>query len=131
MQASSEHALGVIQRHPVASARPAIVSGHQEALEAELLHHLDLVLGHAAERVVAVVGESARLAAVTVAAQVRRDDRELGRQPRRDEAPVDVRQWIAVQQEQRRPAAAHHAMNRHPRIAGGQIEAPKALVHLS
>ena len=54
-----------------------------------------------------MVRQAAGLAAVPVAPQVRRDHRELFGQARRDEAPVEVRQGIAVQQEQRRTDAAH------------------------
>jgi hypothetical protein len=118
----------MIERHPVAGPRAPVVAGHHEALEAELLHHLDLILGHAPEGVVAVVGPTPRLAAVAVAAQVGGDHRESRGEPRRDQTPVDVRQRIAVQQEQRRPGAPHHAVDRHLRIAGTKIEAAEPLV---
>jgi hypothetical protein len=86
-----EHALGVIERHPEAGARAPIVPGHPEALEAQLLHDLDLVLGHAPEGIVAVIRQPARLAAVAVAAQVRGDDRELLGQ-----GGATSRQWMCV-----------------------------------
>ena len=119
----------MIERHAVAGARAAVMAGHHEALEAELAHHVHLVLRHAPERIVAVVRQAARLAAVSVAAQVRRDHGEIVCQAGRDEAPVDVRQGIAVQQEQWRTDAAHHPVDRDLRIAGANVETAEALVH--
>jgi len=119
----------VVERHPVAGPGAPIVAGHHEALEAELLHDLDLVLGHPAKGIVAVIRQPARLATVAVAAQVGDDDGEVLGQPRVDESPVDVRQRVAVQQQQRGSGAADDAVDRDSRIAGGQIEAPEALVH--
>ena len=80
----------MIERHAIGGARAPVVAGDHEALEAELAHDVDLVLRHAPERVVAVVGQAARLAAVAVAAQVGGDHREVPGQARRDEAPVIV-----------------------------------------
>ncbi len=58
-------------------AAAAVLADDGEALEAEVPHHLDLVLRHRALRIVRVVGQPLRLAAVAVAAQVGGDDREL------------------------------------------------------
>jgi len=119
----------VVERHPVAGPGAPIVAGHHEALEAELLHDVDLVLGHAPERVVAVIGQAARLTAVAVATQVRSHDREALGQPGRDQPPVDVRERVAVEQEQRRPSASDHAVDGDAGIARVEIEPPEAVVH--
>ena len=49
----------MIQAHAVHGAPAAVVAGDEEALVAQGLHHLDLVLRHGAERVV----DAARLSA--------------------------------------------------------------------
>jgi hypothetical protein len=51
-----EHLVRMIERHPERRARAAVVAGDEESPEAELGHDLDLVLRHAPERVVGVVG---------------------------------------------------------------------------
>ncbi len=127
--AEGEHRGRMIERHAVGGARAPVVAGHHEPREAQRVHHVDLVLRHATERVVAVVGQAARLAAVAVAAQVGGDHGEVLGQPRRDEAPVDVRQGIAVEQEQGRSGASHHAVDRDMGIAGLEVEAAEAFVH--
>ena len=53
-------------RHPAA----AVVADDRELVEAEVLHHLDLIERHRALRVVAEVRRVRHLAAVAVAAQV-------------------------------------------------------------
>ena len=73
------HCGRMIQRHSIGGARAAVVAGHHETLEAELAHDVDLVLRHAPERVIAVVRQPARLAAVAVAAQIGGHDREVVR----------------------------------------------------
>jgi hypothetical protein len=50
------HRRRMIERHAVGGARAPIVAGDHESLEAELAHDVDLVLRHAPERIVAVVG---------------------------------------------------------------------------
>ena len=44
------HALRMIERQAIAHARAAVVAGHAELPEAEVFHHVDLVLPHAAKR---------------------------------------------------------------------------------
>jgi len=119
----------MIERHAVSRPRAPIVTGDHELLEAELVHDVDLVLRHAPERVVAVIGQAAGLAAVAVAAQVGRDNGEIVREARGHEAPVVVRERIAVQEQDRRTRAADHATDRHLGIARLDIEAAEALVH--
>ena len=71
------HAIRMIETHAVRHARAAVVTRHHECLEAELLHHLDLVLRHGAERIVLMVLGARRLGAVAIAAQIGRDHGEL------------------------------------------------------
>ena len=119
----------MVERHAKRRARASIVPGHVEPLEAEMLHHLDLVLGHAAERVVAVIRPAAGLPAVAVAAQVGTDDREVLREPRRDQVPRHQRQWIPVQQEHRRPAATVSEVDRALGIAGLDLDVLEPFEH--
>ena len=96
------HTTGIIERHAKRGARAAVVAGNHEFLEAQMFHHIDLVLPHAAKRIVAVVVFPARLAAVAVTAQIGRHHRVVLRQLRRHQMPVHMRQRIAVQQQHRR-----------------------------
>ena len=91
----------MVERHAKGGASAAVVAGHAELPEAQVLHDFDLVLRHAAERIVAVIFAPARFSAVAVAAEVRRDHGEILREPRRDEMPVRVRERIAVQEQHR------------------------------
>jgi hypothetical protein len=99
-------AVGMVEREPVGAAPAAIVAGDGEALEAEVRHDRDVVVGHRALGVRLVVVGGRRLGAVAVAAQIGADDRERVRQPRRDRMPHRVRLRVAVEQQQRRAAAA-------------------------
>ena len=96
-------------------APAAIVSDDREPVEAEMLHHLDLIEGHRSLRVVGVSLAVRRLAAVAVPAQVGRDHRVALRELRRDDAPRDVGLGCTMQQQQRRPGSADHTMNRRAR----------------
>ena len=49
--ASRLDAPGVVERHPVADPRAAVVPDHREALVAEARHHLHELGGHLALRV--------------------------------------------------------------------------------
>ena len=92
----------MIERHPIGGARAPVVARDHESLVAEMAHDVDLVLRHAAERVVAVIRQASGLAAVAVSAEISGDHGEILRQARRDEAPVVMRQGIAVQEQHRR-----------------------------
>ena len=101
--AGVRHRVGVIERHPVRDASAAIVADDGELVEAEVLHHLDLIEGHRALRVVGVVLAVRRLAAVAVSAEIGHDHGVLGGELRRHESPRDVGLRRAVQQQDRRP----------------------------
>ena len=96
--------------------RAAIMPGREELVEAERRHHLDVVLRHRAERIVRMIRLARRLLRVAVAAEIRRDHGEFLREARRELVPGEVRERIAVQQQQRRALAA---MRRHDARAGG------------
>ena len=106
MIAALQHLVRMVEAHAVRGAPAAVVAGDEEAVVAERLHHLDLVLRHGAERVVDAAGLLGRGGAVAIAAQVGGHDVEVLRQPRRDRMPGDVRERVAMQQQQRRAAAA-------------------------
>ncbi len=124
-----EDALGKVQREAVPDARAAVVARDHEFPESQVLHDVHLVLPHAPESVVRVIGPALRLGTVAVAAQVGGDHREVLRQPRRDEMPGDVRQRIAVQQQQRRPLAADAAGDFYLGVRGLNFDLPESLVH--
>ena len=94
-----------------ADAPAAIVADDGELVEAETLHHFDLIERHRALRVVGVVLAVRRLAAVAVAAQVRRDHRVVLRQLGRDQAHRDMRLRRAVHQQQRRTRTGVHEID--------------------
>src|SRR5512145_357555 len=103
--------VGMIERHAVRDARAAIVAEHREALEAEMLHDLDLIEGHRALRIEVVLAVALDLAAVAVAAQIRDDDGVIARKLARDRGPRDAALRRAVQEQHGRPTAADHRMN--------------------
>jgi hypothetical protein len=74
--------------------------GEEEFPETELLHDLHLILRHASEGVVAVIGLSARFGAVTVAAQIARHHGEVLCQSRRNLVPGHMRQWVPMQEQE-------------------------------
>jgi hypothetical protein len=111
-----EHLVGMIEAHAVRHARAAVMPGDVKLVEAERRHHLDLVLRHRAERIARVIRHARRLLRVAIAAQVARHHRELLREARREFMPGQMRERVAVQQQQRRPLAA---MRRHDARARG------------
>jgi hypothetical protein len=103
--------LRVIERHAMRDARAAVVTEHREALEAEVPHDLDLIERHGALRVQIVLPVAFDLAAVAVAAKVRDDDGVIACQVARDGGPRHAALRRPVQQQDRRTAAADHAVN--------------------
>src|SRR4030095_14233958 len=77
-----------------------IVTDDRKLLEAEVLHHFDLIEGHRALGVVRVVLPLGRLAAVAISAQIGYDHCTCRRELWRDQAPRDVRLRGAVQQQE-------------------------------
>ena len=109
--ATRSTALRMIEAQPVRDARAAVVAGEPEAREAQRAHQLDLVRRHRALRVVDVAGAAVGLRRIAVAAQVAADDGEALGEARRDPVPHRVRLRIAVQQQERRAAAADDAVD--------------------
>src|SRR5688572_4875907 len=101
----------MIERHAMRDARAAIVTEHREALEAEMLHDLDLIERHRTLRIKIVLAVALDLAAVAVAAKVSDDDGVIAREVARDRGPRHAALRRAVQQQDRWPAAADHGMN--------------------
>ncbi len=100
------HSSGMVERHAVGDAPAAVVPGDGEAVMAKLRHDTDEVGRHRPFRVGAVVRIAAGLAEFAVAAQVGGDDGEAFGQRGSDLVPHDVRLRVAVDQQQRRAAAA-------------------------
>ena len=88
--ASLVTALRVIECQAMRDARAAIVAHHRELAEAQLSHDLHLVGGHRALGICLVADAARRLAAVTVTAQVGRDDRVVPGEFRRYMLPLDA-----------------------------------------
>ena len=105
-------AVGVVQSHAVRHASAAIVTHDRELLKSQAGHHFHLVLRHGAFGIVQMVFAVGRLAAVSVSAEIGRDDGKFFGQLRRNVAPFDVRLRIAVQQKQRRPASRSDKIDR-------------------
>jgi hypothetical protein len=76
-----EHALGVVECHPVGYPAPAVVAADVKALETELAHHRDLVLRHLPLGVGCVVAGGLRLGGVAVAPEVGGDEGETPASP--------------------------------------------------
>ena len=89
-------------------ARATIMTRSMETLVAERRHDLDLVLRHGAERVAAMVRAAGRFFRVAVAAQIGGHDRELGSEARSDFVPGQMREGVAVHEQERRTGAAMH-----------------------
>src|ERR1043166_6824791 len=120
------HGVGVGGCRARRGARAAIVTGDEEFVVAELAHDLDLIERHGAEGIIdvvlaAVLGTDA----VAVAAQIRRDHVEALGEPVGHLVPGRMGERVAVQQEQRRCAAAVAQAN--ARAAGLDVEELEAL----
>src|SRR3712207_1470778 len=118
---------GIVEGHPVADSPAAVMAADVETLEAEVAHHLDLIECHRPFRVGLVVGGALGLGGVTVPAQIGGDYRELFGEARGDEVPHDVSLGAAVEQQQRRPAAA--VTDPYRRLGGVDSGKPKTLEH--
>jgi hypothetical protein len=110
-------------------ARATVVTGDHEPLVAERGHHVDLVLGHHAERVVGVIGLTAGLGAVAVATEIGYNDRELLGECGSDLVPHHERLRAAVQQQERRAASADDEINRR-RLRGIDAVVTESVEHL-
>src|SRR5262245_58030637 len=97
---SARNFLRMVETHAVKHAGAAIMTGGIEALKPERRHHLQLVLRHGAEGIAAMVPAAGWLFRIPVAAQIRGHHRELARQARSDIVPGEMREGIAVQQQQ-------------------------------
>jgi hypothetical protein len=123
-------AVRVIQRQPKGGARATVMSGQGRFAETELSHDLHLILRHAPERVVAVIGLAARFGAVTVAAQVARHHGEVLRQSRRNLVPGHVRQRVPMQQQEPRAGATIAQVDGDLGITGLQLNVLKAFAYV-
>ena len=109
----------MVERHAMPGPAAPVVADEMEAVEYEAVHEGDLVAGHDPERVVGGVGRPFRLRRVAVAPQVGAHHGEPVGQDRRHLAPQGQALRVAVQQQHRRPAAGHHAVDPH---VGGHID---------
>ncbi|MEY9460959.1 hypothetical protein ABH973_001372 [Bradyrhizobium ottawaense] len=97
---------GMVEREAIGDAAAAVVAGQREVHVTEPLHHLHHRLGHRA----LAVGDVQRIAlghvGPAIARQIGDDQREVLGQLRRDLVPHHMGLGEAVQEQQRRPAAA-------------------------
>jgi hypothetical protein len=103
------HALdasGRVERQPIGDTAAAVVAGETKADVAELFHDLDHGLGHRTLVVGRLLGVGLRHRRPAVAGQVGDHQREAFGERRRHAMPHHVGFGVAVQQQQRRPAAA-------------------------
>ena len=105
-------------------APAAIVAREPEAREAERAHHLHHVGRHRALRVAGVAASLVGLRRIAIAAQVGAHDGERLRERGRDPMPHRVRLRIAVQQQQRRTAAANSQWISAPEVATRRVVNP-------
>ena len=82
-----------------------------EFLKSELTHDLDLIEGHFALAVIAVIGQANRFARASVPAQVGGDNCESLGESWGNFVPDGMRLRVAVEEQKRRATAANHAVN--------------------
>ena len=95
------HDLGMIERHPVRGPRASVMADDMEALEAELAHHVNLVLRHPTEAVVGQILTLDGLLRVAVPAKVGAHHGVLAGEQRRDARPHRQVLRVAMQQGRR------------------------------
>src|SRR5438128_1926123 len=88
----------MIQRHSMGNPSAAVVTRDGKTVEAEMLHHLNLIERHCAFRVVRMIFAVRRLAAVAVPTKICGNDGIFRRELRSDHPPGDVRLRRAMQQ---------------------------------
>src|SRR5690242_101732 len=103
----------MVESQPMGNPSTTIMSNHGELAEPELRHHVDLVLSHHSLRVRDVVFTFGRLAAISVPAKIRNDESEIVGKLRRNLVPHDMSLGIAVEQQQWRPLASYHHVDRY------------------
>ena len=114
---------GQAVRHP----RAPVVAAQEKGLKPQPGHGVNLILGHGALGVVGMVGVAGGLAAVAIAAQVGGHDGEIRGQPGGDLVPHRMGLRVAVQQQERRAAAAFDQVDGIG--AGVHLQPFKALKH--
>ena len=72
---------------------------HSKRFVTQRAHQVDLILRHAALRIIAVIGQALWFAAIAVTAQIRRHDGEVFRQLGHDLVPDRVGLRMAVEQQ--------------------------------
>ena len=82
-----------------------------ELFKSELAHDFDLIGGHFALAVVAVIRQASRFARASITAQVGGNKREMLGQLWRDFVPDRVRLRVAVQEQQCWTTSTNHTMN--------------------
>src|SRR5262249_26507686 len=121
----TQHRIGMVEAHAMEHARAAIVAGGIKAPKTERGHDFNLILPHGTEGIVAVILAARRLFRIPVTTQVGRDHGEFLRESRSDFRPGQMREWIAMHEQNRRPTATDERDN--PRAARLYLTAGEAL----
>lgn len=121
---SGDH-LGPVQAHTLCDPDTAVVANDREGLEAKVPHERDLISGHGALGVRGVIELRRWPGRVAVPTQVGKDDRVPVSQFRRHPVPHHMTLRVAVQQQNRRPVAAHGGVD--ARLVDVDVRAFKAL----
>src|SRR5712664_3315951 len=104
-------------------ASTPIVGTHKELLVPKMMHRLNLVQRHCAERVIDVAIPVGRAARIPVSSQIRHVDRELLGESRRNFVPGNVALGISMQKENRWSVA--FVKNRDGRFTGANLSLHK------
>ncbi len=105
-RSEAAHAVRMVERHPICDPAATVMARNVEPIKAEGRHRFDEVERHRALGIRQVLVVGRRFAARAIAAQVGRHHGEALRKARRDLVPDRVCLWIAVDEQQRRSAAA-------------------------
>jgi hypothetical protein len=92
----------MIESHAIGATSAAVMPYYGKFLKAKMSHKSNLVQSHDAFRVWHVIGRGGRFAALSIAAQVCSDDREIPGKRRRDMVPHDMRLGMSMQEQERR-----------------------------
>jgi hypothetical protein len=107
------------------------VAAKGETLEAEVLHHLELIQGHSAFGVLGVPFAALGLGGVTVSAQVGGDYREVFGEARGDEVPHRKRLGTAVEQQDRRSFISTNGIDLTPFASARTFSKPSNILESS
>src|SRR4029077_11841434 len=117
-------AFGKVETQPMGDASTPIVGTHKELLVAKMMHRLDLVQRHCAERIIDVAISIGWATRIPVSSQIRYVDRKPLGESWRDFMPGNMGLGISMQKEHRWSVA--FVKNRDDRCTGANLSLHKA-----